>query len=842
MAKHKKPVPTKTKDSSSMLSSLSPTKQDLLCVLLLYLITLLFFREIVFNNAAFATEGDTAAAHSYFRVGNTIQQTEGIDPLWMPFFFSGMPTFGNLAYVPHDVSYIQTAAVWVLNFFFLKGAWTWLVVHYFFGGVFMFLLMRVLNFSRLVSLFAAFTFMLTPYAIGLAGEGHGSKLMALNYLPLAFLLTHLVVERRDLLSFGLLSASIGTLLLTRHVQIAYYVFILIGLYVVFQIAVNFGENRLRVAKSTALFIGAMALGLAISSYIYLSVYEFAPYSIRGGGGPGASSGLTWDYATNWSWHPAELLTLFVPGFFGMKVQYYWGFVEPWTNSSVYVGLVPIFFGVIALSYRRNAMTIFITAVTILIILVAFGRNLAFLYNILFTYLPYFNKFRAPAMILHLLPFLLALLGAYGFTFLYGGEHIKEDQRQALAKRLLYGTAVLAAGAVLVLLLKSWLYDILSGSFFFRESELTQAKQQYGQQASRAIAQLKQARFDIFWKDLVKFFLLAVAICGSTVYYLRGKIRAGTYAAAILAVTLIDLWIVSGKYITPVPSSNLEKNFAADATIGFLKEQRGVFRIFPVTPESFMDNTYAYNGIQSIGGYSPAKLKIYQTMLDSTLYAATDSLLPWNLNILNMLNVRYLLVPGRLPGNRFEIAFFDQSKRLVTYENRSALPRAWYASNVVVAPDDHQTFAALNSPTFDPARTAIVGTPLSQPVTPQDSSARLRITEYQSRRISLTTETAGTALMVLSEVYYPAGWKAFIDGQEAEIIRTNYVLRSVVIPSGVHNVVFSYDPPLYRAGWIITNVAWGVAGLCILGGLWQLPAVRRRLRRKDEKATEPAPNP
>jgi uncharacterized membrane protein YfhO len=109
------------------------------------------------------------------------------------------------------------------------------------------------------------------------------------------------------------------------------------------------------------------------------------------------------------------------------------------------------------------------------------------------------------------------------------------------------------------------------------------------------------------------------------------------------------------------------------------------------------------------------------------------------------------------------------------------------------------------------------------------SASVKVTDYKSRRITLSASTASPALMVLSEVYYPAGWKAYVDGQETEIYRTNYVLRSIVVPAGTHEVVFSFDPPMYRLGWILTNVAWGLAVLCVLIGLWQVPAVRKRLQ-------------
>jgi hypothetical protein len=831
MSKHKHVHSAPQKSTVSWLAGLTPITRDLLCVAMIYLVSLLVFREIIFKNMAFSSETDTMTSLSYAHAGTVLQQSEGEDAIWMPYFFSGMPTFGNLAYTPHDVSYLQKYVVAALNLLYLNGTWTWFVVYYFLGGVFMFLLCRRLGFVRPVALFAAFTFMLGPYAIGLAAEGHGSKLMAIIYIPLIFMLADLLYQRKDLLSFGLLSAALGTFLLTNHLQIVYYGLMLLALYFVFRIILEARSGIAPLARGTALLLGALVVGVCISSYIYLSVYEYAPFSIRGAGTAGASGGLTWDYATNWSWHPAELITLLIPGFFGMQVSTYWGNIVPWTNSSVYVGLLPLFFMVIALLHRRNAMTIFLTIVAFLFFLISLGRNFAPLYNFLFTVLPFFNKFRAPEQILHLMPFLLGILGAYGFSALLEGTNWKEEKRQHLVRRLLVLTAILGAVALLTLLLKSWLFDVLSGSFFSREGELAQARQQFGQRANQAIAQLKHMRFEILWKDLLKFGILGTLIAGSTWAYLNGKLRSGVYSSVAVAITVIDLWIVSAKYISPVPSSSIEQGFRQDATVTFLKAQEGLFRIFPVG-SLFMDNTYAYHGLQSLAGYSPAKLKIYQTMIDSSLEHYVDPAFPWNINILNMLNARYLIVPGLLPENtKVEQVHVDQARRIVIYRNPHALPRAWFASEALTARSNAETFALLNAPDFDPARTAILEVTPPDPITPQDSTHLPVITEYRSRRITLKTETHGTGLLVLSEVYYPAGWKAYIDGQETEILRTNYILRSILVPAGTHEVVFRFDPSTYRIGWTLSNAAWGIAGLAVLISLWQLPAVRRHVRRQ-----------
>ncbi len=831
MAKTRKTLHRPAVEEPGFLTSLSPTMQDLICAALLYLVTLILFRGIILNDAAFSSGGDTAASLSYTHAGQMLEGKEKEDVIWMPFFFSGMPTFGNVAFVPHDVSYIQTIALKILNLLFLNGHWTWLVVFYFLRGIFMFLLMRVWKFSRIASLIAAVTFMLSPYAIGLAGEGHGSKLMALTYLPLVFLLVDMLFERRDLLSFGLFSAAIGTLLLTNHMQIVYYVFIVLGLYLLYTIVVDFKTDKLLVTKKTALFIGGMVVGLCMSSYIYLSVYEYAQFSMRGGGTAGATGGLTYDYATNWSWSPWEIFTLLIPGFFGFQADYYWGAIEPWTNSTVYVGIIPLLLAVIALVYRRTRMAVFMAILTAAVLLISLGRNFSLLYQLLFYVLPFFNKFRAPSMILHMLPFVLGVLAAIGFTALVDlREKMKAQDAEKVVRTFMTIAAVLGGLFVVSLLLKSTLQDFLSSFMFIKEGETAQWRQQYGQQFQQAVNHIKQIRFDIFWKDYIKFLLIAAASVAVMGTYLKRSVRFPLFAALLLGILTVDLMVIDDKLITPSPSATLEKNFQPDATVTYLAQQPGLFRIFPgITPGDplYMDNTFAYHGLQSIVGYSPAKLKIYQTLLDSCMYHGADAEFPLNMSIVNMLNTEYLVAHGRLPEDKFQAVNVDQAKRAITYRNPAALSRAFFVDSVIVARNDHDVFQTLNSASFNPGHMAVLY--IAPPGIGRPDSASVQVTDYKSRRIALMATTTSPALMVLSEVYYPAGWKAYIDGRETEIYRTNYVLRSIVVPAGTHEVVFSFDPPVYRLGWILTNVAWGIAVLCILIGLWQVPAVRKRLQ-------------
>jgi hypothetical protein len=580
-----------------------------------------------------------------------------------------------------------------------------------------------------------------------------------------------------------------------------------------------------------LFAGAVVLGFCISSYIYLSVSEYAQYSMRGGGTTGAPGGLAYDYATNWSWHPGELVTLLIPGFYGMKSDYYWGPMIPWTNSSVYAGLAPVLFGILALVYRRTRFVIFLGLVLLAMVLVSFGNNFSLLYTPLFSYLPYFNKFRAPEQILHLLPFVAGILAAAGFSALVSArERDSGIDTPRLYRVLLIAGGVIAGLLVIAFLFQNSLLDSLPGSMFLKQGQEEQIQQQYGARAPRVIAQLRQARFEIFWKDYVKFSLLAAALCALCAAWVKGRIREWTFSAALIVLVIIDLSLVASRYIEPKPSQDLVQSFRPDPTITFLKNQPGLFRVFAgIDPRDplYMDNTFAYHGLQSITGYSPAKLKIYQTLLDSCMYRGTYPSFPINMNVVNMLNVEFLVVHGRLPEPLFQLVNADQAQRTLTYRNPGALPRAFYAGESFTAAGDGDVFRVLNSQGFDPGRTAVLYKRLPQQISPVDSTHAPRITSYKSREIRIATSAPAPALLVLSEVYYPAGWKAFVDGAETEIYRTDYILRSVLVPGGSHEVVFSFDPPLYRTGWVLTNASWGLVLVCVAAGFWRLRFVRRR---------------
>jgi hypothetical protein len=821
MAKKNSQSPLKTNSSSTWLDTASEGKTILIGVVILFLIIVGLYYKIIFDNMVFADSGDTAASHAWAQAGEHLQKTEGSIPLWIPYVFSGMPGFGSLAYTPIDVSYLQAAIQAVGKILFMNSQMGWFVLHYFLAGVFMFFLTRSWKFSFFPSLFAAIVFMLSPYAAGLAVAGQGSKMMALSYIPLMLLLTKTLFERRDILSVGLLSATIGTALLTNHVQMVFYGFIVVGVYFLFDIIADLKKEKIVAVKKTGLFLLTFIIGFGIAAFIYLSVYEYSQYSMRGGGSAGTSGGLDFNYATNWSFHPLETLTLLIPSFFGFSNMTYWGWM-PFTESTVYVGVVPILLSAIALVYKRNKGTLYFAILALLMLIMSFGRYF-FVYDLLFHYFPFFDKFRAPAMVLHLLPLAFGMMAAYGLEFLI--ELPSKFDSQKLKKGIYVAGGIIGAILILGVLGKSSMYSSLSGSMFQRDEDLAQL-QQYGAQAKEALGQLKQMRFDMLADDYLKFALITIAGLALIFLYLNKKIKASILGAGLIVILLVDLIIIDVKFIDPKPSTAIDQSFAPDRTVRFLQNDPSRYRVFPVG-QLFMDNSYMYHFIESIGGYSPAKIKIYQEMIDSCLYKGADPAFPLNMNIVNMLNTKYIIAQGRLPEDRFTPVEYDQTKRLVTHLNPGYQQRAFFVDTIYPAKNKTEVFRILNTPTFNSRTTAILE---EQPaVMPQKSdSTSVNITSYQSSDIKLSAYCTGTSLLVLSEVYYPAGWSAYIDGAETPIYKTNYILRSVVVPPGSHIIEFRFVPKTYAIGLTITQISWVLTALLILIGLYRLPWVRQRL--------------
>jgi len=334
--------------------------------------------------------------------------------------------------------------------------------------------------------------------------------------------------------------------------------------------------------------------------------------------------------------------------------------------------------------------------------------------------------------------------------------------------------------------------LLSNSVFQKMS-FTKAGETVRYNASQ-IKMLKAERFDKLVSDGIQAFILILAFLGLTLIFGREKISKYVYLFLILALVVIDLLIIDSRFLQNLtPQKVIENKLVKTQTDNFLLNDKETFRIYPLGSEFGQNKWTAYH--QSIGGYHGAKLKRYQEIIENCLNAEFKDRIPINWNIVNMLNAKYVIFNQKIPLENLEYAFYDRKQKLTTYKNLDYLPRAWFVGNLEVISEKENIWKRLNNPEFDPAETAIVETEISDISIPDSSSVILQ--EYGLHHLKFDVKTDTTSFLTVSEVYYPAGWKAFLDGKEIEIYPTNYILRGVVIPKGEHILEMKFEPDTYK---------------------------------------------
>jgi hypothetical protein len=328
------------------------------------------------------------------------------------------------------------------------------------------------------------------------------------------------------------------------------------------------------------------------------------------------------------------------------------------------------------------------------------------------------------------------------------------------------------------------------------------------------------------QDALKMVLLLAGCLLILWAYLTKKLSQAWSVVFLTMLVVVDLWWVDFKIVNTKLEQNQKQRLTAPATyfrenqvVQFLKrqQQQDLFRIYPLdSPEQ---NWYMHHQIQSVTGYNPAKLRIYQEMLEK---------LQLNPRMFSLLNTKYLITEREsLPGFQLVPEFANSTPKV--YAVPFALPRAFFVqrdtvllqsdtgnlSKAVKEAHRDQIFAFMQSNAFIPHEIAVLEANPPFPIEASDSN-QVQITKYDLHQISLEANVMKPAHLVLSEVYYPAGWKALVDGQETKIYKTDYLLRSIFLNPGKHQIEFRFEPRMFRLGlWL--SVGTLACLLLIIGG-------------------------
>jgi hypothetical protein len=752
------------------------------------------------------------------------------EALWTNSMFGGMPSYQISIQYPNN---LITPLRNVFMLWFPTPAN--MVFSYMLG---FFILLLVLKVDKWLSIVGAIAFGFSAFFFLIIAAGHNTQALAIGYIAPVFAGVILVCRGKYLLGGALTALFMALEILCNHVQITYYLVLALMIYVAFEWVARFKQKETKdILKSLTVFIiaGALAVGCNITNL--WNTYDYAKYTIRGpseltSNKDNQTSGLDKDYLLAWSMGTTETFTLMVPGYKGrsssirveenksalkevdpqMKqsiggMPQYWG-DQPFTDSP-YAGAIVVFLAVLGLIIVEGRLKWALLTITIFSILLSWGKNFMPLTEFFLHYVPGYNKFRAPSMMLTLAEVCIPLLAVLALDKMLKTPNLLNNKIKVpfAKKEMTVQNAFITAFALTGGL--SLLFYLMPTMFnsFFADGEYDKIYQQVADSNGNDIAQkfmdnIEIARIALFKSDAIRSFLFISVAAIALWLYLKSKLNKVILIPALGILILLDLAMVDKGYLN-------NENFTSkqDAKVPFtlttadkeiLQDKDPNYRVLNMGVSTFNDASTSYYH-KSIGGYHAAKLRRYQELIENQIQGEmqnilstlksnpTDSSLRATFaqqGVLNMLNTRYIIYNTAAPP----------------LQNRYALGNAWFVRDIKMVKNADEELKEVGE--INPATTAVVDerykSNLEGFVPKSDAKASIKLTDYKANALTYESETTEEQLAVFSEIYYK-DWNAYIDGEQKPYFSANWVLRAMRIPAGKHKIEFKFEPTKYYTG-------------------------------------------
>jgi hypothetical protein len=784
----------------------------------------LFFHQLIFGGKIILAQDDIGP-QSFSTLINDAREA-GIFPLWNPYIFCGMPAYGSLMLTGDRTfdlsSWLVERISGAMSFLLMNPQNGWQMFYYMIMAIGMYLLVYHRLRMKVPALIAAIATVFSSHIIIWIMIGHGTKILVMTAFPYVVLFVDRLRERFSLLDLLLLTLALHFALIGGHVQMIFYTFLFVGGYYVFFFVRDLlrKESVKGTLRSALLFAAAGVVAFLMVSDRYLSVLEYNPYSMRGSppilaelstsDQTSPSGGLDYDYATNWSLSPGEMMTFLVPSWYGFGWHTYDGPLtnnqptrlntyvgpQPFTDVAPYLGVVVLALAVLGLvKNRKDPFVVFLGIVSLFALLVAFGKEFPLLYDPMFSYFPFFNKFRVPSMILVLMYVAVPILAAYGIVAMVRERDTPLSPRQLQRWRIALGALV--AAAILSFIGRGFVRDVYA-MFFSREFLTERLARSYGNQPPAVMDELIRFITSSVTTDISLGLLFLIAAFGALWLYRRGKLSYVLAAVILTGVILADLWRVSSKPMETERKDRKEQIFAKPQYVDYLLQDPSTFRVLEfINGQPPYSNMLAYWRIQSAYGYQGAKMRWYQDMVD---VGGIGNPLVWKL-----MNVKYIITNRPDSSTGLQLVYNGIDRKIHLFGGY--LPRAFFVNGYDVA-SGLDILRKIRSQEFNPRERAYFlddpGLQLDVPA----PSAHADITHYGLQEMSLDVVATGTNLLHLSDAYYPEGWKAYLDEKEIPIYRVNYLFRGLVIPAGAHKLELRFEPRGFAVGKmlsLLTNI-------------------------------------
>jgi hypothetical protein len=842
MTKSKKTIQSKKVGSGGFFSKLNfeeilPQKYHALAAILVIIILFLAFLNPLFFGGKTFQSGDILSSQSMKSYIDN--HGEGFT-LWNPYIFCGMPAYAigtsakwfNLMYL--GITAIRDVFTAPFSNDYVKWVFYLILM-----GITSFLLMKFLTKNFMVSLFTAVSTSFSTGLIVFLFIGHVTKLTSLAFYPLLFLLLLRLKDKIRVLDFLLLIITMQLFIQGFHVQIIYYTVLSVGIYFLYFFIRSLVKKDIQlrsgILKSAGVFAGALLIALLIQSDNFTQIYEYSPYSTRGtesivdiaSGKQQESTSEYYDYHTNWSFSPGEVLTFVFPSYFGfgnstyqgpltnnqpVEVNTYFGQM-PFVDVAMYMGVLVFFLALFAVFTQwKEPFVQFLTILSVIALLVSFGKTFPLVFDLFFKYLPFFNKFRVPSMMLVLVQLSFPVLAGFGLMKIIS----LRDNKDLRLEKLIRNTAFVFTGLFVIGIL---LNSAVTQWFVSRVNDYAATLNTSRPQLAKQFQALADYSANMFLSDfLFAFAFLTIAFWAAN-FYIKEKLSRDSLVLFIIILSLIDLWRIDARGAKYTNAPDLKNLFEKPDYVRVIQEQndKEPFRILNMKQDgtlgSFNQNSNfnAYFLLEDFYGYSGIKPRAYQDIIDVVG--------PVNKTLWRMLNVKYVITEKRVqfPGL---IPIYTGDKTVV-YLNQYFLPRLYFVDSVEYKPE-MDILQQIKASAFDPRGKAFVSEKDIK-VNPADSTTGVSLTEYKDETVAAKVKASGNNFLFFGDTYVPTGWKAYIDSRETGIYKVNHGYMGIIVPAGTHNIEFRYAPSSF---YLSKTIALILSSLVVLG-LAVVIATRRR---------------
>ncbi len=777
-----------------------------LVVLVFALVTVIYFKDVYFGNMQLSQHDKKMWLGSAKEIRD-YREEHGTEPLWTNTSFGGMPSqVVSTLYPGNWYQKIYSKVIKVLPHY---------TFHIFLMMLCFYIMMLAFDVDYRVASIGAIAYCWASFIVISTMAGHNSKVLAAAYAPLVLAGIRHLYKKNHVKGLFFASVGMSLQLSAGHYQITYYLLFILACYGIYELIAAIKEKTFKAfAISSGIALIAIFIGIIPNWSSIATVQAYSKYSTRGKSelknSQKEASGLSEEYVFEYSQGSSENFTFLVPNFMGgasggeldedsetykavaqrggeaqarnfiKQVPLYHG-DQRFVAGPIYIGASICFLFILGMVLLDNKYKWWLFAATVIGFILSLGENSSINYWMLDNF-PGYNKFRTVSMAVYIVQFTAAIMA----TLAIHKVLINEDKDKNL-KGIYIAGAVTIAFCLIFILIKPGTFSSKSDANFSQYPWLLEA--------------LKKDRKSLMVADSWRSIFVVGVTCLWLFLYAKGQIKLKNALVVLLGLTvLVDLWTVDFRYLNsdnyvekPKDKNALFVANAIDKKI--MQDNELYFRVFNQdNPFNEARTSYFH---YSVGGYSGAKLRRYQEMIDTvfTNPVATSK-------VLQMLNTKYI------------ISLRNQKQPL---RQIPKLGNAWFIESLqqVDSPDEERSYLLNNE--FNPGRNAVIDITKFPGYKEkyQTSGNSIELTSYAPNELNYKVNAPQNGFAVFSEVYYPDGWKIYIDGKEGKLARVNYILRAAEIPKGARQIKLVYEPDLYYSTTNISHIGSGILLLITL---------------------------